>query len=322
MKEVYFGSNSVSVFFAIHVCCYKVIYTAFGVGAKAVADALNKPDMPHDGSDYSEGRRQRALGLEEIKFFRAINEGETPSTLMSDKEGITSSISSVRSDPVIQAHAAAAAAAAISSPSSTSRRVMQTIMDQSHGGLFEVPPQSKRSFRLEEVPEAEGAVQLLNQADPERSEISGKAVEPPEIREPPKPISLHLDNFSPAVQLNTPSATTLAPSMSPSTSGTTAADAIYQSQEKKLRVLVVDDDALTRKLMIRLLTRLGCIVEAAENGKIALEKILGGNVPAGTIPDLIASAAANKSSAEGDVQLHTYLYDVIFLDNQMVSACS
>ncbi|KAI9458429.1 hypothetical protein BJY52DRAFT_430616 [Lactarius psammicola] len=42
-----------------------------------------------------------------------------------------------------------------------------------------------------------------------------------------------------------------------------------------LRVLVVDDDALTRTLMTRMLARLGCKVSTAENGKVALEMVLG-----------------------------------------------
>jgi len=41
-----------------------------------------------------------------------------------------------------------------------------------------------------------------------------------------------------------------------------------------LQVLVVDDDALTRTMMTRLLTRLGCKVSTAENGEIALEMVL------------------------------------------------
>jgi osomolarity two-component system, sensor histidine kinase SLN1 len=41
-------------------------------------------------------------------------------------------------------------------------------------------------------------------------------------------------------------------------------------------VLVVDDDPLTRTMMSRLLTRLGCTVSTAENGEIALEMVLSG----------------------------------------------
>ncbi|KAI0296554.1 hypothetical protein B0F90DRAFT_1636279 [Multifurca ochricompacta] len=44
-----------------------------------------------------------------------------------------------------------------------------------------------------------------------------------------------------------------------------------------LPVLVVDDDALTRTLMTRMLVRLGCRVATAENGEIALETVLGGS---------------------------------------------
>jgi CheY-like chemotaxis protein len=40
-----------------------------------------------------------------------------------------------------------------------------------------------------------------------------------------------------------------------------------------LQALVVDDDALTRRLMTRMLTRLGAEVKTAENGKLALEEI-------------------------------------------------
>jgi osomolarity two-component system, sensor histidine kinase SLN1 len=43
-----------------------------------------------------------------------------------------------------------------------------------------------------------------------------------------------------------------------------------------LPVLVVDDDALTRTLMTRMLSRLGCKVSTAENGEVALEMVLSG----------------------------------------------
>jgi osomolarity two-component system sensor histidine kinase SLN1 len=57
-----------------------------------------------------------------------------------------------------------------------------------------------------------------------------------------------------------------------------------------LRVLVVDDDALTRTMMSRMLTRLGCTVSTAENGEIALEMVLSS---------------------------HNGRFAVVFLDNQM-----
>ncbi|KAK4700553.1 hypothetical protein P7C70_g5691, partial [Phenoliferia sp. Uapishka_3] len=62
-----------------------------------------------------------------------------------------------------------------------------------------------------------------------------------------------------------------------------------------LRALVVDDDSLTRKLMSRMISRLGCDVQTAENGAIALDMILA-------------------ESGSKEVRIN---YDIIFLDNQM-----
>ncbi|KAG8925262.1 hypothetical protein FRC02_009810 [Tulasnella sp. 418] len=92
-----------------------------------------------------------------------------------------------------------------------------------------------------------------------------------------------------------------------------------------LQVLVVDDDALTRKLMTRLLSRLGCQVDVAENGKVALDMILGlkERNPFDTL------ALSNPSSTGHSEQSGTPSrpaqtpfaqprhYDIIFLDNQM-----
>jgi len=67
-------------------------------------------------------------------------------------------------------------------------------------------------------------------------------------------------------------------------------DGLAKKVPSGLRVLVVDDDQLTRTLMSRLLTRLGCKVSTAENGEIALDMLLGG---------------------------HGGHFAVVFLDNQM-----
>ncbi|KAK7056448.1 hypothetical protein VNI00_003003 [Paramarasmius palmivorus] len=77
--------------------------------------------------------------------------------------------------------------------------------------------------------------------------------------------------------------------------------------EPGLQVLVVDDDALTRKLMKRLLERLGCVVTTAENGDVALKILLGEeqNVEGGGI-----------ASGPGDVS-RVDKFSCIFLDNQM-----
>lgn len=61
-----------------------------------------------------------------------------------------------------------------------------------------------------------------------------------------------------------------------------------------MSALVVDDDVLTRKLMARMLRRLGHQVTTAENGRMALDMII--------------------ASFEPDSTTH---YDIVFLDNQM-----
>jgi osomolarity two-component system, sensor histidine kinase SLN1 len=84
-----------------------------------------------------------------------------------------------------------------------------------------------------------------------------------------------------------------------------------------LEVLVVDDDPLTRMLMKRLLSRLGCNVSTAENGEMALDMILGSggsnqtpstdnSVSSGSILEQSSSTKSNDSK-----------YHIIFLDNQM-----
>ncbi|KAG8822228.1 hypothetical protein FRC17_009615, partial [Serendipita sp. 399] len=77
---------------------------------------------------------------------------------------------------------------------------------------------------------------------------------------------------------------TAAPSMSPQSTQQTqdpltmpAAEAVPAASKPKvgadLSVLVVDDDMALRGLLQRLLQRLGCRVETAENGKLALQKL-------------------------------------------------
>lgn len=89
--------------------------------------------------------------------------------------------------------------------------------------------------------------------------------------------------------------------------------------EPGLPVLVVDDDSITRTLMKRILTRLGCQVTCAENGKVALEIITGQQLPS----DLTTSAEGCSSGpATESEHLHSSFHDegkfaVVFLDNQM-----
>ncbi|KAI5474272.1 histidine kinase, partial [Pseudohyphozyma bogoriensis] len=74
-----------------------------------------------------------------------------------------------------------------------------------------------------------------------------------------------------------------------------------------LRVLVVDDDVLTRKLMARMMERLGCVVSTAENGAIALDMIL--NVPEGAAQEVRDGVDPRSRAVKN--------YDIVFLDNQM-----
>ena len=85
--------------------------------------------------------------------------------------------------------------------------------------------------------------------------------------------------------------------------------------ETKLNVLVVDDDPLTRKLMSRMLTRIGCKVATAEHGEIALDMILGTGHRATPSSEDTGSAGLSMDGMLGAGE--EYRYAVIFLDNQM-----
>ncbi|TKA51038.1 hypothetical protein B0A53_05833 [Rhodotorula sp. CCFEE 5036] len=109
-----------------------------------------------------------------------------------------------------------------------------------------------------------------------------------------------------------------------------------------LKVLIVDDDMLTRRLMSRMMQRLGCEVETAENGRVALDLMLrpppptATNLPA-SHPDVSSDDIPPAPSSSGDVDNaeHSEVaiveksdgatigmdafhhFDVVFLDNQM-----
>lgn len=91
---------------------------------------------------------------------------------------------------------------------------------------------------------------------------------------------------------------------------------------RPLKVLVVDDDDITRKLMSRMLTRIGCLVETAENGQLAVEKIVGHpiSVPPQD-PFNMDPSIWRRSTASIEVlgPPSERVYDIVFLDNQMVS---
>jgi CheY-like chemotaxis protein len=105
-----------------------------------------------------------------------------------------------------------------------------------------------------------------------------------------------------------------------------------------LSVLVVDDDPFIRGLLQRLLVRLGCEVEGAENGQVALQKL--GTVTEDTLPQpdsvpdgiglegpLASTSGGNFGADSKRTYDSSFLFSVsltrltvspvIFLDNQM-----
>lgn len=95
--------------------------------------------------------------------------------------------------------------------------------------------------------------------------------------------------MSPLLNQTQPPAHDQAQRPSPAASTASVVSSSKPKFDPPLKVLVVDDDNLTRILMKRLLTRLGCHVTTAENGELALSTILKATTP----------------------------FDVVFLDNQM-----
>jgi len=83
-----------------------------------------------------------------------------------------------------------------------------------------------------------------------------------------------------------------------------------------MEVLVVDDDPLTRTLMKRMLTRMGCTVSTAENGEMALEMILGAThmVVTPASDTFIAAGPTEQGILPGPAEEK---YGIVFLDNQM-----
>jgi len=104
------------------------------------------------------------------------------------------------------------------------------------------------------------------------------------------------------------------------THGNPSSSLTVTNMEPPLATLVVDDDAITRTLMKRILTRMGCVVSCAENGKVALEMILGRQVTMGKTTEPSETAGDNMTTLEQPRENEISdesKYAVIFLDNQM-----
>ncbi|KAJ7580150.1 hypothetical protein C8J56DRAFT_962344 [Mycena floridula] len=109
-------------------------------------------------------------------------------------------------------------------------------------------------------------------------------------------------------------------SMKPGASG----DSLDETLPAGLRVLVVDDDMLTRAMMDRTLKRLGCEVSLAENGSLAVQMILGAEVStpgseASTGSKQLGGLAMTPSSDPVSTPASETIrkFHVVFMDNQM-----
>jgi osomolarity two-component system, sensor histidine kinase SLN1 len=81
-----------------------------------------------------------------------------------------------------------------------------------------------------------------------------------------------------------------------------------------LSVLIVDDDEVTRRMMSRLLSRFGCKTAVAENGRIALEMILGSDW---VYNDENGFTRTNPDESDSMPIQSEPFYNVVFMDNQM-----
>ncbi|CUA69528.1 putative protein KIAA0754 [Homo sapiens] [Rhizoctonia solani] len=135
----------------------------------------------------------------------------------------------------------------------------------------------------------------------------------------------------PSAHRSMPSETSLTPlkSTTPAPGNGSPVRATAGSAESlaPLRVLVVDDDSLTRRLMTRMLTRLGCTVENAENGQIALDMLLAPlptpqsqrTQSSAGFPSPLSASMDQPTPASGAPLggWEDTKYDIVFLDNHM-----
>lgn len=188
----------------------------------------------------------------------------------------------------------------VSKNDSNSPVLTRTIGDASTGTqVIHVAPDSPKT-RPSLDPEGPDSAQTI---------IGSPIVQRPTFVQLPSPRSFALDT---GLQPSSASSATPATAKPISRTGSATPTPAF---EPGLEVLVVDDDPLTRMLMKRLLSRLGCTVSTAENGEIALEMVLGpGNY---CTPSTDSSAGRYGPILEQSTSPTEYKYHVIFLDNQM-----
>ena len=244
---------------------FNTLVAALGIGSQAIASrtpaipSLNDEGLPNGQSSH--------LPMDLVNTVP--NEFPTTPRLIIETAPLEASSAS---------HGSSGSGAFSTSGSQRSSSAMHTLMEQ--GGLVEIGLKADRSpsvitrtirdtLALATTPEREAE----NPAD-------SLVLPPPLTLVPPSPVSPTLE--VPGTPCRTPSASKMrkaSPNSDPSQwpSPSKPEGAATNTVQPGLPVLVVDDDALTRTMMTRLLTRLGCNVSTAENGEIALEMVLSGN---------------------------------------------
>lgn len=133
----------------------------------------------------------------------------------------------------------------------------------------------------------------------------------------PKPQSFGVDGVLLSPTLSAGTTNTLPSQAGSSGSAAGTPGSLQMPLESKLNVLVVDDDLLTRKLMSRMLTRIGCKVTTAENGEVALDLILHGHAQRETPSSEDTGCGGLSMDGVVSGSMDEYRYQVVFLDNQM-----
>ncbi|OSD04719.1 hypothetical protein PYCCODRAFT_1363220 [Trametes coccinea BRFM310] len=210
---------------------------------------------------------------------------------------------------------------------SHSSSALHSIMEQ--GGLVEISTKPTDGPLTRTIGDPSTGTEARLQAEdptppgerpPPLVEHSSDTVKGLHLSHLPNPQTFILDGalLSPTLSAGT---TNTLPSQSGSVRSAHAPSSTQMPFEQRLSVLVVDDDPLTRKLMSRMLTRLGCKVTTAENGEVALELILTGHAQRST-PSSEDTGSGGLSldgvgppGATGGAEEQRYA--VVFLDNQM-----
>ncbi|KAJ3558702.1 hypothetical protein NM688_g766 [Phlebia brevispora] len=150
-------------------------------------------------------------------------------------------------------------------------------------------------------------------------EVSDSTMKPPRLQLPkPRDFSMETEEQQPDLEsLSSSPITRTAPGSASSSTVLASSTATSPPFETGMRVLVVDDDTLTRMLMSRLLTRLGCKVTTAKNGEIALDLIINNGARPTPSSEDTGSSGLTSDAGSSRIVTEDRLYSIVFLDNQM-----